>query len=113
MIKSLIGAAKKIGGERFKDLIKETNNEVNPGRTEMEEQFLQNISIYCKEEEAGLRGRRAAILTNDIEMSLKEKSKWTGTSMSMISKARERISKGVFRITKVFYFYFYIYFLFI
>jgi len=70
MIQGVIGAAKKIGGERYKDLLEATNREVNPGRTKMEEQLLENISVYCREEEAGNKGRRAAILTQNAGLTL-------------------------------------------
>jgi len=102
LVREAISAVRCVAGERWKEVLNAANKKANPGRTPMEEQMLQNISTLCREDKSeGNTGRRAAILTHNLDIPLKEANKITGVSLSMISKAKKRINQGIFRVTKV------------
>jgi len=91
MINSLVVEAKKIGGERFRDLVEATNKKVNPGKTKTEEQLFQNVSLLCEvEEEEGNKGRRAAILAMNLDITHRRSQQ----DDSMISVAKRKVNQG-------------------
>lgn len=101
LVKGAIELLQERFGSRAKEVTEAANKRMNPGRTNLEKQLLENISLYCREEDAGNKGRRAALLTKGLPLSLKEASDITGVSPSTISVAREKVNQGIFRITKV------------